>query len=67
MPSAIIPLLKLAKAIPNPFDMFFRSFLMSLFQDFLPPLKPYGGLVEFDPKVDKCDLFRIRTVTMLAC
>jgi hypothetical protein len=50
MPSAIVPLLKLAKAIPHPFDMFFRSFLMSLPKSFSPPLKPYGGLVEFDPE-----------------
>ena len=48
MPSAIVPLMKLAWKIPHPFDIVFRSFLMSLPKKLAPPVKPYGGIIEVD-------------------
>lgn len=49
MPSSIIPIMKLAKAIPHPFDMVFRSLLLGLPKSIAPPVKPYGGIAVFDP------------------
>jgi hypothetical protein len=49
MPSSIVPIMKLAKLIPHPFDMIFRSFVMSLPKVMAPPIKLYGGIVVFDP------------------
>ena len=45
--SPVVPLMKLAWLIPHPFDIVFRSFLMSLPKKLAPPVKPYGGIIEF--------------------
>lgn len=50
MPSSIVPIMKLAMAIPHPLDMIFRSLLLSLPKSMAPPVKPYGGIAVFDPE-----------------
>ena len=50
MPSSIVPLLKIAKAIPHPFDIAFRSLLLALPKSLAPPTKSYGGVAMFDPE-----------------
>jgi hypothetical protein len=49
MPSAMLPIMKLAMKIPPPYDSVFRSLLMGLPKQLAPPVKKYGGVVEVDP------------------
>ena len=49
MPSAMVPIMKMAVSIPPPYDSIFRSLIMALPKTLAPPVKKYGGVVEVDP------------------
>ena len=49
MISAIVPLHKLLNALPGPLSQFLRNVIMMLPRFLAPPVKKFGGVVEFDP------------------
>ena len=49
MPSAIVPLHKLWNALPGPLAHLLRTVAMILPRILVPPVKAFGGVIEFDP------------------
>lgn len=49
MPSAIVPVHKLWNALPEPLSHLIRTIAMVLPRRLVPPVKTFGGVIEFDP------------------
>lgn len=48
MPSAIVPLHKVFNALPEPLSQLVRTMLMALPKSLAPPVKKFGGIIEYD-------------------